>query len=80
MIDILEKMRSNPSSDWSMSDVEKACRAFGVRCIPPSGGGSHYKISHPSQRAILTVPFRRHVKPVYMIDMIDAVRGGNAKD
>ncbi len=58
-------MRASPSSDWRVSDVETVCRAFGIRCVPPSGGGSHFKVSHPSQREILTVPFRRPIKPVY---------------
>ncbi len=80
--DILERMRSNPSSDWSVSDVDRACRAFGIRCAPPLGGGSHFKVSHPSQREILTVPFRRPIKPVYirkLVRFIDAVRDANAK-
>ena len=67
---------------WSIADVERICRAYGVRCTSPSGGGSHYKISHPSQREILTVPFRRPSKPVYIckrVRFFDAVRDANAK-
>ena len=59
---LLDRMRSQPISDWSISDVEKVCREFNVRCVAPSGGGSHFKLSHPSQREILTVPFRRPIK------------------
>lgn len=80
--DVLERMRSNSFSGWSVADVEKVCREFGVRCAPPSGGGSHYKVSHASQREILTVPFRRPIKPVYirkLVRFIDAVRDANAK-
>ena len=79
--DTLERMRSNPASDWSVSDVEKACRASGIRCAPPSGGGSHFKVSHRSQREILTIPFRRPIKPVYirkLVRFIDAVKDANA--
>ena len=75
-------MRSKPVSDWSISDVEKVCREFNVRCVAPSGGGSHFKLSHPSQREILTVPFRRPIKPVYirkLVRFIDAVRNANAR-
>ena len=67
---------------WSIADVDRICRAYGVRCTSPSGGGSHYKISHPSQREILTVPFRRPIKPVYiqkLVRFVDAVRDANAK-
>ena len=78
---LLDRMRSKPISDWSISDVEKVCREFNVRCVAPSGGGSHFKLSHPSQREILTVPFRRPIKPVYirkLVRFIDAVRNANA--
>lgn len=40
------------------------------------GRESHYKISHPSRREILTVPFRRPIKPVYirrLVRFIEAV-------
>ena len=82
MSDLLEDMRANPVSGWRIADVEKVCRTFGARCAAPSGGGSHYKISHPSQREILTVPFRRPIKPVYirkLVGFIDAVRDANEK-
>jgi hypothetical protein len=79
--DLLERMRANPASDWRISDVETVCRAFEVRCTPPSGGGSHYKISHPAQREILTIPFRRPIKAVYIrkfARFIDTVRNAHA--
>jgi hypothetical protein len=79
--DLLDRMRSNPMSGWSIADVERVCKAYDVRCAPPSGGGSHYKLSHASQREILTVPFRRPIKPVYvrkLVRFIDAVRNSNA--
>ena len=82
MSDLLEDMRANPASGWRIVDVEKVCGAFGVRCAAPSGGGSHYKISHPSQREILTVPFRRPIKAIYirkLVRFIDAVRDANEK-
>jgi hypothetical protein len=57
-------------------------RAPGVRCAPPSGGGSHYKVSHASRREILTVPFRWPIKAIYirkLVRFIDAVRDANEK-
>jgi hypothetical protein len=74
----LDRMRSNPAGDWAISDVEAVCREFGIRCTAPSGGGSHYKVSHPSRRDILTIPRRRPVKPVYirkLVRFIEAVAG-----
>jgi len=74
----LERMRSNPAGDWTIADVEALCLEHGVRCTPPSGGGSHYKVAHPSRRDILTIPRRRPVKAVYvrkLVRFIDAVAG-----
>ena len=54
------------------------CARLGVRFTAPSGGGSHYKVSHPSLREILTIPRARPVKPVYirkLVKFIDAVEG-----
>lgn len=73
----LERMRRNPTGDWTMSDVEAVCREHGILCQPARGGSSHYKIAHPAMDAKLTVPFKRPIKSVYirrLIAFIDAVR------
>ncbi|MCC6717990.1 MAG: type II toxin-antitoxin system HicA family toxin [Acetobacteraceae bacterium] len=70
-------MRRNPAGDGTISDVSLACRQAGLRCDPPRGGGSHHKVSHPQLPQIMTVPFKRPIKAVYirkLIAMIDAVR------
>ena len=70
-------MRSNPAGDWRIDDVETVCRAYGVTCRPAAGGGSHYNLSHGSQAAILTIPARRPIKPVYvrrLVALVDSVR------
>jgi len=70
-------MRANPQADWRIEDIEAVCREFDVVCSPPRGGSSHYKVSHPKMRDILTVPFKRPIKPVYirrLVQFIDAVR------
>lgn len=74
----LARMRNNPKADWQISDVETVCRAYDIACEPPTGGGSHYTVSHPSQSAILTVPARKPIKVVYIVSLvmfIDAVIG-----
>ena len=81
MSDILDRMRRNPAADWTIADVASVCAQHGVRCVPPSGGGSHYKVSHPSQQSILTVPRSKPVKPVYirrLVKFIEAVGGAGA--
>lgn len=83
MSDLLARMRRNPAGDWTMADVERACRHAGVRCVPPSGGGSHPKVSHPSQAEILTIPARRPIKPVYIRHLarfLDRVGGRHDPD
>ena len=81
--DILQRMRSNPSLDWSVSQCRQGVpRVRDPGVLPLGHGGSHFKVSHPSQREILTVPFRRPIKPVYirkLVRFIDAVRDANAK-
>jgi hypothetical protein len=72
-----EQMQRNPNADWRIEDVAAICLEFELLCEKPRSGSSHYKISHPSQRAILTVPFNRPVKPVYirkLIEFIEAVK------
>jgi predicted RNA binding protein YcfA (HicA-like mRNA interferase family) len=61
-------MRDNPR-DWRIQDVEKICEAFGVACTPPRKG-SHYKIKHPGQQEILTIPAHRPIKPVYIVGLV----------
>jgi hypothetical protein len=66
----LDRMRSNPAGNWTIADVEAVCREHDVRCTSPSGGGSHYKVSHPSMREILTIPSRRPIKPIYIRKLV----------
>jgi hypothetical protein len=73
----LARMAESPRAGWSIADVEAVCREFGIICEPPRGGGSHYKIWHPKVPEILTVPFKRPIKPVYirkLVSFIEAVR------
>jgi hypothetical protein len=49
--------------DGGRGDV---CRQHGLRCSPPTGGGPHWKVSHPAARDILTIPARRPIKPFYI--------------
>jgi hypothetical protein len=76
----LEAMRRNPAGDWKIADVEALRREFSVQLMPNRSGGSHYKISHSSQREILTLPFKRPIKAVYirkLVAFIDAVRSSS---
>jgi hypothetical protein len=73
----LDKMRRNPRADWTTSDVQAVCDEFGVSCKPSRSGSSHFKVSHEGLAEILTIPFKRPIKPVYirkLVAFIDAVR------
>lgn len=73
----LEKMRRNPGGDWRIEDIAAICREFDVGCEASRSGSSHYKIKHPAIAQILTVPFKRPIKAVYirkLVAFIDAVR------
>lgn len=73
----LDQMRRNPAGDWRIEDVSALCREFGIACEPSRAGSSHYKVSHPANDEILTVPFKRPIKPVYirkLVAFVEAVR------
>jgi hypothetical protein len=77
---LLEKMRQNPR-DWTISDVETLCRGFEIVCKKP-GSGSHYGVADPTQVEILTVPFDRPIKQVYirkLVAFVDAVQAAREK-
>jgi hypothetical protein len=76
--DLLEQMKRNPQGDWTIKDVETVCAQHDrVSCKPPTGGGSHYKVSHPGIDHIQTIPFKRPIKPVYirrLVRFLEVVR------
>jgi hypothetical protein len=63
---LLAAMRRNPSDDWTIQDIERVCNGLGWRCLPPSGGGSHWKVTASHGDAILTIPARRPIKAIYI--------------
>lgn len=65
---LLARMRANPRNDWAMSDVEKVAKAFGCDVRKP--GGSHATISHDAMVEILTVPYARPIKTVYIVRLV----------
>lgn len=73
----LEAMRANPKAGWTIGEVEAVCAEFGIACRPPRGGGSHFRVGHPSQGEKLTIPAKRPIKAPYIRDLvrfIDTVR------
>jgi hypothetical protein len=42
--------------------------------MPPRGGGSHWKVSDPTQCDILTIPERRRIKAIYIRKLVRFVQ------
>lgn len=71
---LLAQMRRNPAGDWTIQDIRKLCDRLGWQCLPPSGGGSHWKIVVPGSESILTIPARRPIKPVYVRKLLEFMK------
>ena len=72
---LLDRMRRNPAGDWTISDIRKLCSGVGWQCLPPTGGGSHWKVVVPGSEMILTVPAKRPIKPVYIRKLVELMKG-----
>ena len=73
---LLLGMANNPTGDWTIENVQTVCASAGIQCLPPKRGG-HFKVVHPSQVQILTIPADRPIRPVYirkLVAFIDQVR------
>ena len=65
---LLDRMRANPR-DWRIEDIIVVCDSHRIACTPPRNG-SHYKVKHDTMAAILTIPARRPIKPVYIRELV----------
>lgn len=77
-IRLIDRMRRNPLADWRIEDIILVCREHGLKCEPPRGGGSHYKVAHDRVREIVTIPYKRPIKPVYirkLVKLVDTLEG-----
>jgi hypothetical protein len=68
----LEKMRANPRG-WRIRHVQALCQSYRLALIPPTGGGSHWTVGHPSQFAKITVVAGRPIKPFYIRRLVSFV-------
>jgi hypothetical protein len=72
---LIEQMSRNPAADWTINDVQKLCTALDWQCLPPTGGGSHWKVAVPGSEAILTIPAKRPIKPIYIRKLMEFAKG-----
>ncbi len=74
---LLARMRGDPAGDWTISDVQMVCDRLGWTCLPPTGGGSHWKIAILGSDSILTIPAKRPIKAVYKRKLMDFAKGND---
>ena len=71
----LAQMKANPR-DWRIETLMSVAEAFGLVWRQP--GGSHVIFRHP-RGAMLSVPARRPIKPVYVRKFVRLVEEGVAE-
>ena len=71
----LAQMKANPL-DWRIESLKSVADAYGLVYRQP--GGSHVIFRHPNG-AMLSVPARRPIKPVYVRNFVRLVEEGTAE-
>jgi len=71
----LDRMKANPR-DWRIETLMTVAEAYGLICRQP--GGSHVIFRH-ANGAMLSVPARRPIKPIYVKKFVRLVEDGVAE-
>ncbi|NPV53550.1 MAG: type II toxin-antitoxin system HicA family toxin [Firmicutes bacterium] len=66
------KIVNNPK-DVRFEDLDKILKKYGFECRQPSKGSSHYNYYHPRLPDILTIPYARPIKAIYVKQVIEAI-------
>ena len=69
---VLEQMKTSPL-DWRIENLKSVADAFDVVYRQP--GGSHVVFRHPNG-AMLSVPVRKPIKPVYIRKFVRLIEEG----
>jgi hypothetical protein len=72
----LTEMRRNRNG-WRIEELMAVAGRNGIEWRRPGRGGSHVIFSAPGVRAIVSVPDKRPIKPIYVdhfISLIDAAK------
>lgn len=64
---LLAKMRLNPR-DWRIEDLERVAKRHGIEVRKT--GGSHFVFLHSAADLAVTIPCKRPIKPVYVIQFL----------
>jgi hypothetical protein len=71
-------MRANPQANYTINDVERFCREYGLTIFAPRHG-YHYKYLYPASETTLTILARRPVRAIYiraLVAVADRFREG----
>lgn len=60
-----------------MESLEVVAQRYGIRVR--KGGGSHFVFQHPDSDMAVTIPFKRPIKPVYVIQFLALIDDIGAK-
>lgn len=64
---LLERMRANPVG-WRMETLEAIADRCGIQVRKT--GGSHFYFLHPDSAIAVSIPFKRPIKPVYILQFL----------
>lgn len=67
---LLAKMRAN-ARDWRIEDLEAVAKRHGIEVRKT--GGSHFVFHHSATELAVTIPFKRPIKPVYVMAFLALV-------
>ena len=69
---LYDQIVNNPK-DVKFEILDRILRQHGFNCRQPSGGSSHYSYYHPELPDVLTIPYARPIKAIYVKKVIAAI-------
>ncbi|ADG07547.1 type II toxin-antitoxin system HicA family toxin [Kyrpidia tusciae] len=79
---LYKRIVQNPK-DVRFEDLDRLLRQYGFQRRQPSSGSSHVTYCHDRLPDILTIPYAKPVKAVYVkraLELIDLLSGGKAEE
>lgn len=70
---LFARIVNNPK-DVSYEELDKLLYKYGFECSNPGTGSSHFTYRHPDLVDILTIPYKRPIKAVYVKKAIAAIQ------
>jgi predicted RNA binding protein YcfA (HicA-like mRNA interferase family) len=67
---LIQRMRDNPR-DWEIKSLETIALRFNIHVRKT--GGSHVVFLHEESDIVVTVPARRPIKPIYIVQFLTLI-------